>query len=347
MATIKQIAQHTGFSASTVSYALRDNPRIPQATREQIKTAAAALGYQRDAHLGQLMAYLKGKSQRAGACPVVWLNSTTDPRFWTETPWAKEFYESAQITCKRLGLILSDLWLHDPSTPLSRLDDILKARGIRGLILSTPLHTTEWTQWIDWNAYATVILDDPFAMPQFDRVIAHYSWNMRIAIEQALSRGYQRPRLWLSAHDDEWTGHGYTQECLRQQLLHPELTPILTPPASDLEENTIRQWLHTHQPDLVIAPTATLGKKLETLGYRIPQELGYLAMYAPNSDPRWSGINQLHMQQAAIAVDRIATLLQANTTGRQNYPQQIMLRGEWQEGTTLRNPEYRPMQQDR
>jgi LacI family transcriptional regulator len=347
MVTIKQISEQTGFSASTVSYALRDNPRIPEETRERIKAAAVAMGYQRDAHLGQLMSYLKGRGQRSGVCPVVWVNTTTDPKFWHEIPWAREFYESAQQACKRLGLALSDLWVHDPSVSFSRIDDILKARGVRGLLLSTPLKQQEWAQWIDWNAYATVVLDDPFALPQFDRVFAQYSWNMRIAIEQLLSRGYRRPKLWLSEQDDYWTGYGYTQECLRQNQLRPGLDAILTPYSHSMEPAVIRAWLDEHRPDVVVAPTPTLGKAIEGMGFQIPRQLGYLAMYVPNGDSRWSGISQLHMQQAVIAVDRIATLLQANTIGRQNYPQQIQVRGEWREGTTLRAPEFAPLSVER
>ena len=63
MPTIKEIAERSGFSPSTVSYALRDNPRIPGETRDKIKAVAQEMGYQRDAHLGQLMAYLKGRGR--------------------------------------------------------------------------------------------------------------------------------------------------------------------------------------------------------------------------------------------------------------------------------------------
>jgi len=43
---LKDIAEKTGFSANTVSLALRDSPRIPAETREVIRRAAEALNYQ-------------------------------------------------------------------------------------------------------------------------------------------------------------------------------------------------------------------------------------------------------------------------------------------------------------
>lgn len=42
---LKDIAEKTGFSANTVSLALRESPRIPEETREKIKKAARELNY--------------------------------------------------------------------------------------------------------------------------------------------------------------------------------------------------------------------------------------------------------------------------------------------------------------
>lgn len=343
MPTIKEIAQNSGFSPSTVSYALRDNPRIPEETRLKIKSMAKDMGYQRDAHLGQLMAYLKGRGRKASSCPLVWINSTTDPHHWHRTPWAREFYESAVRRAESQGFALSELWVHDQKLPHSRLDDILKARGTQGLLLSTPLQGEEWTQWIDWNAYATVIIDDPFAMPQFDRVYANYAANMRQAIEQALARGYRRPKVWLTDREDYWTGYGYTYECLRQNRVRPELDVLLPSYTGEINPDNVRAWMEAHRPDVVIAPTATVGQHLKELGWRLPEDVGYIAMYVLSEDAAWSGFSQLHAQQSVIAVDRIAALLQNNTPGRQAYPLQIQICGEWHEGATLRAPVYTPV----
>jgi len=347
MATLKDVAARCGFSASTVSYALRDNPRIPEETRTRIKSVAAELGYQRDAHLGQLMAHLKSRRQQVQACPIAWINSAPNPLHWRETPWAREFYDSALQRAREQGFAMNEIWVHDQGLPHSRLDEVLKARGMRGLILSTPLQGQEWTHWIDWDAYAVVVLDDPEALPQFDHVYALYCANMRMALEQVLLRGYRRPKLWLSEADDYWTAYGYTSECLRQNRLRPDLEPILTPPARELTRESVQAWMEEQRPDVVLAPTPTLGGLLRELGLRIPEDLGYLAMYVLNDDSLWSGVSQLHQQQSVIAVDRLAGLLQMNTVGRRPHPQHIQIRGQWHEGTTLRSPEFAALRTDR
>lgn len=347
MATIKDVAARSGFSPSTVSYALRDNPRIPEQTRDRIKAIAAELGYQRDAHLGQLMAHLKSRRHQSQACPIAWLNSASNPGHWRDTPWAREFYESAAQRAREQGFALNEIWVHDQRVPYPRLDEVMKARGTRGLVLSTPLRNQEWVHWIDWDSYAVVVLDDPDALPQFDHVYALYCSNMRMALEQVFQRGYRRPKLWLSEEDDYWTAYGYTNECLRQNRLRPDVAPILTPPAPDISPATVHAWMETHQPDAIIAPTATLGRQLVELGYRIPQDIGYVAMYVLNDDAHWSGVSQLHHQQSIIAIDRLASLLQMNTLGRRPHPQHIQIKGRWREGSTLREPEFEPVRTDR
>lgn len=45
MITIKDIAEHVGVATSTVSYALNNDPRIPDETKHKIFVAARELGY--------------------------------------------------------------------------------------------------------------------------------------------------------------------------------------------------------------------------------------------------------------------------------------------------------------
>ena len=45
MVTIKDVAKQSGYGVSTVSYALKDDPKIPVATRQKIKEVAARLNY--------------------------------------------------------------------------------------------------------------------------------------------------------------------------------------------------------------------------------------------------------------------------------------------------------------
>ncbi|MBC8040055.1 MAG: LacI family DNA-binding transcriptional regulator [Opitutaceae bacterium] len=339
MVTLKQIAQRTGLSVTAVSYALRDHPRIPESTRSRVKAAARELGYAPDVRLGQLMTHLQKKRGVCGGPSLAWLNSSAHPQHWHVTPWAREFFASASARAGELGFTLDEIWVHDPKLPATRLNDVLQSRGIQGLMLSTPLRGEEWTNWIDWPRYAAVVLDDPESLPRLDRVYARYASNLRVALQQLQKRGYRRPKLWLGAHDDYWTARGYTHEALRHQHLHPDAPAVLTPSCDDTSDEAILRWLDTHQPDVVIGPTATLGTRLRGLGQRIPADLGYLAMYVLETDTEWSGLSQQHSAQATLAVDHLAHLLRTHTLGPRQHPVHLQIDGEWHEGLTLRPPD--------
>jgi LacI family transcriptional regulator len=313
MATLKDVAARCGFSASTVSYALRDNPRIPEETRTRIKSVAAELGYQRDAHLGQLMAHLKSRRQQVQACPIAWINSAPNPLHWRETPWAREFYDSALQRAREQGFAMNEIWVHDQGLPHSRLDEVLKARGMRGLILSTPLQGQEWTHGStgmrtpssSWTTGSPASFDHVYAL--YWQICA-WHWNRSScavtppeALAERGGRLLDRLRLHIRMP--------------RQNRLRPDLEPILTPPARDSPASRSRPGWRSSGP-MWSSPHPTLGGLLRELGLRIPEDLGYLAMYVLNDDSLWSGVSQLHQQQSVIAVDRLAGLLQMNTVGR-------------------------------
>jgi hypothetical protein len=118
--------------------------------------------------------------------------------------------------------------------------------------------------------------------------------------------------------------------------LHPSSEPVLTPSCDDTSDDAILRWLDLNQPDAVIGPTTTLGARLRGLGRRIPEDLGYLAMYVLEADSEWSGISQLHTAQASLAVEHLGQLLRTHTLGPRRHPFHLQIDGEWHEGTTLR-----------
>lgn len=61
IARLEDIAKQTGFSKNTVSLALRESPRIPQATRETIQRAASDLNY-RPNHVAKSLANRETKT---------------------------------------------------------------------------------------------------------------------------------------------------------------------------------------------------------------------------------------------------------------------------------------------
>src|SRR5688572_33380851 len=78
--TLKQIALRAHVSRATVSYALRNHPKIPRETREHIQTVARALGYRPNPRVAGLMAHIRrGRSRPFGErIAFVWVHTTRE-----------------------------------------------------------------------------------------------------------------------------------------------------------------------------------------------------------------------------------------------------------------------------
>lgn len=69
--SLREVAAAAKVCVMTVSLALRDNPRISEATRARIKRLAAELGYHPDPELSRLMNHLRASRTARGN--IAWL----------------------------------------------------------------------------------------------------------------------------------------------------------------------------------------------------------------------------------------------------------------------------------
>jgi LacI family transcriptional regulator len=58
--TLKDVAERARLSPATVSYALRQHPKIPAETSELVATAARELGYRPNPRVASLIAHIRG-----------------------------------------------------------------------------------------------------------------------------------------------------------------------------------------------------------------------------------------------------------------------------------------------
>ena len=125
--TIKDIAAQLGLSAATVSRALADHPRIPEATRARVNETAALLGYSANRAAQSLV--------RGGGSGFVGL-VLTDPGYGREDSYLSEFITG-------LGKGLSDLdtdlfvsAIPEGKSELSVIENIVRSKRADGLVLA-------------------------------------------------------------------------------------------------------------------------------------------------------------------------------------------------------------------
>src|SRR5690242_15489714 len=121
---IRAIAKRSGFSRTTVSLALRNHPKIPEETREKIKTVAKEMGYRPNPMVSVLMSQLqKSKKQQS---TIGFLISSQNLQQWRrENGLEMELFEGARKRAADLGYELEPFSVAESGMTSQRLNKIL------------------------------------------------------------------------------------------------------------------------------------------------------------------------------------------------------------------------------
>src|SRR5829696_8798881 len=113
--TFRQIAKASGLAVATVSYALRNDPKIPAVTIARVQATAEKMGYRPNPRVAALMAHIRR------ARPV-----STGERIafiWLARPEPYlRMHEGAKLRAQQLGYELEDFTLSHRSLQPARLE---------------------------------------------------------------------------------------------------------------------------------------------------------------------------------------------------------------------------------
>src|SRR5688572_15026259 len=141
--TFRQIAKASGLAVATVSYALRNDPKIPAATIARVQAVAEKMGYRPNPRVAALMAHIRRARPVATGERIafLWL-ARPDPYVRT--------HQGAKQRAEQLGYEMEDFVVRDRARDAPRLERILRTRRITGVVLS-PLNPGESSFALDWD----------------------------------------------------------------------------------------------------------------------------------------------------------------------------------------------------
>lgn len=149
--TLRDIAQVVGVTPTTVSLALRDNPRISPPTRRKIRQTAEHMGYRPNAELSRMMASLKSRHNR-DARPVIALVTGMETR--SRDGAVRAVFQGIAETA---GYSLDVIDASVEGMGLDRIAGVLKARGIRaGVLYRVEAEAPKAKDWMDGLALCCV-----------------------------------------------------------------------------------------------------------------------------------------------------------------------------------------------
>jgi LacI family transcriptional regulator len=332
---MRDIARRAGVHFTTVSLALRNSPRLPRETCEHLQRVAAEMGYTPDPMLSSLAVYRNSLRPVDYHATLAWVTAFASRDQWREVPVFREQYQGATDRAVELGFRLEHFWLTEPGMSSARATQILRTRGISGLIIA-PLPKAGGTVQLDWAQFSSVAIGYSLVSPSLHLACAHQYRCIRLALHELALRGYRRVGLVVLRSSDERVDHNWLAGYLIEQFEVPgkqRLAPLVL---TAWDDGAFDAWLARELPDAIISKLPETLHALRTRGFAVPRDIGLAYLSDTHPGDEHSGVDENSGKVGAAAVDFVVGMLHRNERGVPEFAHRLLIEGKWIEGSTVR-----------
>ncbi len=338
-ASLKDIAQAAGVSMMTVSRVLRGVPRVAAATRERVLAEARRLHYQPDPHLARLMQAVRGRKKVRTRAVIAVIREDLPEDGLLGPSYQYVPVEDIRRRAQGHGYAVEEFFLGRDGLSAKRLQGILHARGIEGVIVSPQSARLPCSQ-IDYAPFAAVTFGYAMREPALHMCAGNMTLGIQMAAAELTARGYRRVGVAVTEWIVNRSQFGYSGGLFhwQQDLPTAERVPLLLFPSNDISRGfePFANWLRQHEPDAVITFDTHVPGWLRRLGRRFPEDIGFVAHDWTPRMKGFAGIHQRRDHLAAAAVDLVVTQLSQNERGVPDVARQIMIPPCWVDGSSVR-----------
>lgn len=339
-----EIAQRLRVAPSTVSRALRDDPRIGVEMRQKVKETAAKLGYAPNPLVSALMANRRRRGG-AGAVDVIALVTNYGGRAdWRTKDVCRWEFEGIQRRARELGFRIEIFSLADFRGDTTRLQATLRARAIRGVLLGFSREESTGTLNFDCSGFCVAGLSAYFPNVAADRANFHGFFNVKLALDHMHQLGYRRPALIVPELNNRYSNNLWSGAFLDWQRRLPRrdrCEPFLPP--EDVSIAEFSDWLYRNEPDSLLVYKFPARTLLARRNIRVPDDIGLAYLYRTSDEMGGAaGIDGNLDFVGAAAFDLVVERLYTNSTGASEHPKEVLIKGTWHMGATLPTRETPP-----
>jgi len=224
-------------------------------------------------------------------------------------------------------------WAYHPDCKDDRLDRILKARSIPGVVLAA-VKGEELA--LDWDAYAVAYAGQMIqSLVPFHACGADYYDAAVTAMRHAAGGGCTKVGLLLTESEDRYSGGRYLAGFLREReraesMLSGDVSVFS--PKRDFRVEDMRRWLVRQQPDVVVVADDFLAEWLQT---KRPPGMCFrtIVLEKLRIDSPFGGVRIPYAEIGAGSVDLIVEQLHCGERGLPANPKVVLRRTWWDEAT--------------
>ena len=331
----RAIAQAVGVSQSAVSLALRGDPSVSSDLKKRVRAAAKQLGYRPNPYVSTLMSHIRSTRKLSDRGVIALMVDLYRKEEWHKHESYRVYYRGVARRCAELGFRLECFFLSDPGMSPEKIDGILYARGIRGVILAPP-YLGNRKLAMKWNRYACVGTGYAWEKQQFDRVAHDHDQNVVTAFQKLSELGYARigmclPTFFANGRGTRWVdGFLFCQH----RLPKARRIPLFVGSEEDNSFAPFRQWHGRWKPDAVLTLYGHERKWLSALSLAVPQKIGLACVIRPPGSS-YAGIDDHYDEIGAAAVELVASKIAFNQYGIPHNPKLILIEGHWVKGKSV------------
>ena len=329
MVTLQQIASAAGYSLATTSYALRNDQRIHPETRSRIHAVAARLGYRPNPSFSALMAHVRqGRSIEAGdRIAFIWVRTNKEES--SRNRLLREVYEGARQRAEALGYRLEQFWAEEDGMSGRRLSEILRSRGIVGVLLSPVMGEGQVSLDLEWEHFSPAVIGSAAWSPELHHAGHYHYLAMRMALSKLAEAGYRRPMAVVNEMVNERAHRSWQAAFLVYHPAAESAGDFFVLESAD-RKMSLASRLKKLKPDVLIVSDASVLARLEK-SMKGSVGLPVATLHWVPERPDLMGVDQSYDSIAANAVEIVATQLKLNQLGIPALPRMLLFPGTWRE----------------
>jgi len=330
-----EVARAAGVSGSTVSRALKDDPRITPEVRERIQKIASKLGYAPNPLIQALMTQRRRKLDPHGE--TLALITHVADEAWRKKDVCLWYLQGIQRRARQLGYQIEIFSPGPLKGDADKLKRVLLSRGIRGIILGFS-EGDDHPVDLDVSPFCVVGLGMYFRQLPVDRVQLHGFFNVKLAFEKMRALGYRRPTLIAPVRNNAIVGGQWSAAALNEQWQRPqeEQCPPLMTEGDRVNMTLFREWMEQQRPDALLVYKINALELLERLRMSVPQDIGVAYLFGTETERQhMAGIDGNLDRVGAAAVDLLVQKMHVHDRGIPEHPRDVLITGSWKDGPSL------------
>ncbi|WP_309383049.1 LacI family DNA-binding transcriptional regulator [Cerasicoccus frondis] len=330
--TLKDIAQEAGVTTALVSMALRNSPKVAAKTRDRIQALSVKMGYQSNPMVRTLMSQVRQQRKISYRETIGFITNLESATCWHEGGVYVEYFYGAQKRAHELGYELEHFWMGEYRPNYNRLANILRNRGIQGLLIP-PLPEEDHHFDMDLKGFSAVAFGYSLEHPGIYRFCNNHVQTIQTAIDKLIELGYKHIGICLSKLEIQQVNHLWWAGLSISRYRHPKIKFSIYSDTT-LTKPKFQKWFKKAKPEVVIGLRKHVHAWLKETDKNIPDDVGFLHLDCVRSN-HISGMFQNTEQLGEAAIEYLCSLLEGRMSASDSQSKITLINSVFHEGDTL------------